>query len=402
MTAGEVRTYLAGLAGGSTPDGSDELLELLRGQRAIVGDPPTPTDIGRHVLKELEVRSERTDELSLDQVAEELAAVHKDMDAVLQTAEHLLEDLSGLTPIESAPFVRLVAAGLANRREEAEDLAERFRNAWGMVEVLSGDPRDRLVAAEMLSMTPGLATRIYPNLMQTVDQVRALIQNPGHAVGVGTILHLVPSPTPRAPIEEYLRLRETLHDEEAAAWLSGLVIRDPTSEARFHRLLSEVRRRFPNARGAELAAAQLTGLGDDATERLPVIEELRSLLEGRAPLPMLCATLLATRHPLSAREIADWVAKAEKIARQRKLAPTDPELVAIATAVVYGLPAGNWVGVAATPIELSSTGALVILHAGIYRGAVRPVAPPPPQVRSEPSPPQSGSRSSEYLPQSES
>jgi hypothetical protein len=378
VTAGEVRSYLGGLTSGSGPEGSEELLGLLRGQKAISGSPPTPTDVGRHVLRELEVRGERTDMLSLDQVATELAAVQADMDSVLQTAERLLEDLSGLTPMEAAPFVRLVAAGLANRREDPEELAERFRNAWGMVEVLKGDPRDRLVAAEMLSMSPDLATRIYPNLMQTVDHLRDVIGATGHTVGVATILHLVPAPTPRAPVEEYLRLRKVVHDEEAAAWLSGLVIRDPTSEARFLSLLSEIERRFPRALGPELAAAQLTGLGEDALERMPVIEALRTLLTGRAPYPMLCATLLATRHPLSAPELADWVSKAERLARHRKLAPTEPELVAIATAVVYGLPASNWVGVAATPIELSSTGALVILHAGIYRGAVRSTSRPSP------------------------
>ncbi|HKV90790.1 MAG TPA: hypothetical protein VJQ43_06315, partial [Thermoplasmata archaeon] len=153
MTSGAVRTYLSSLASGR-PDSRapPEVWESLVRNGAVEGSPdsPTLTDVGRHVLSELEVRASRTDPLPLDSVAQQLNRVGADLENVAKSASYFLAELGPVVPIEALPLLRMVAVGLANRRETPEEIAEAFRNIWGSVEVMGGDARDRLLAAELL------------------------------------------------------------------------------------------------------------------------------------------------------------------------------------------------------------------------------------------------------------
>jgi hypothetical protein len=370
VTAGEVRTYLAELDQGRTPSGSTELVQLLESQGAIPTGPSKPglTAIGRHVLAELSVRATRTDSLPLDAVAAELAATSAELDAVAKSAEYFLAELGALTPAEAAPFLRVVAAGLANRRETAEELAERFRNVWGMVEVMGGDARDRLLAAELLAASPEIATRVYPNLVQTSDRIREQFAGRTSTVGLAAILHLVPSPTPEAPFDEWVRHREEVGADEAAAWVAGLVQRDPAAWTRFRTHFAALHALYPDARGLPLAAAllaELGGVGDSTAAEVPALAEA---LGSGVPLPVLSAALLLSRHALSASELTDWVRKAERIALQRQLAPSPLERAALAIALVHGLPASRFAG-APGSVERSASqmSTLLVLHSGIYR-----------------------------------
>ncbi|MCI4334587.1 MAG: hypothetical protein L3K04_03030 [Thermoplasmata archaeon] len=382
VTAGEVRQYLSDLDSGVTPQGSPELLTLLRAQNAMREPPAAPglTDIGRHVLAELTVRAARTDPLPLEVVASELAATALELDQVAKSAEYFLAELGALTPAEAAPFLRVVAAGLANRRETAEELAERFRNVWGMVEVIGGDARDRLLAAELLAASPEIATRVYPNLVQTSTRIREEFGDRAPAVGLAAILHLVPSPTPEAPYDEWGRHREEVGAEEAAAWVAGLVLRDPAAWDRFRAYRAELLAPNPQARGTSLAAAQLTELGAAGADRVPEVLALARVLGGEFPLPILCAALLISRHRLPPEELADWVHKAQRIARDRQLAPTAAELAALAVALVHGLPAQRWAGQAKEGPSPSPISTLLVLHAGIYRSVLAHRTAPVPAV----------------------
>ncbi|MCI4363941.1 MAG: hypothetical protein L3K13_06550 [Thermoplasmata archaeon] len=364
------------------PAGSPELLQLLESQGAISKPPAPPqlTPIGQHVLAELTVRASRTDPLPLDTVATELAATTAELDAVAKSAEYFLAELGALTPAEAAPFLRVVAAGLANRRETAEELAERFRNVWGMVEVMGGDARDRLLAAELLAASPEIATRVYPNLVQTSDRIREQFGSKATSVGLAAILHLVPSATPEAPFDEWVRHREEVGADEAAAWVAGLVLRDPGAWTRFRARREALAALYPGARGLPLAAALLAELGAAGEATASEIPALADSLGTTVPLPVLSATLLLSRHALSASELTDWVRKAERIALQRQLAPSALERAALAIALVHGLPANRFAG---APINseraASPTSTLLVLHSGIYRSilASRATSPQP-------------------------
>ncbi|MCI4346574.1 MAG: hypothetical protein L3K07_07490 [Thermoplasmata archaeon] len=385
VTAGEVRSYLAKVDEGQPPSGSPEVLQLLVSQGAIAKPPAPPglTPIGKHVLAELAVRASRTDPLPIDIVASELAATTAELDAVAKSAEYFLAELGALTPAEAAPFLRVVAAGLANRRETAEELAERFRNVWGMVEVMGGDARDRLLAAELLAASPEIATRVYPNLVQTSARIREQFGGKTASVGLAAILHLVPSATPEAPFEEWVNHREEIGADEAAAWVAGLVQRDPAAWARFRSRREELSAKYLGARGLPLAAALLAELGAVGEATAAEVPALAESLGTGVPLPVLSATLLLSRHALSASELTDWVRKAERIALQRQLAPTALERAALAVALVHGLPASRFGGATGSRERAASfTSTLLVLHSGIYRSilAGRATSPQPAPV----------------------
>ncbi|HEV2448909.1 MAG TPA: hypothetical protein VGU43_00660, partial [Thermoplasmata archaeon] len=190
------------------------------------------------------------------------------------------------------------------------------------------------------------------------------------SVGLAAILHLVPSPTPEAPLAEWMRHREEIGADEAAAWVAGLVQRDPGAWDRFRAFRARLLEAYPKARGSSLAAAQLTELSQSGADRLPEVIELAAALGPQFPLPLLSAALLLAGQPLSPTELADWVLKAERIAHDRQLAPTAPELAALAVALVHGLPAGRWAGGSARAQASPLISTLLVLHAGIYRSAL--------------------------------
>src|SRR5579863_3321069 len=174
VTSRRVRAALRSVAAGPAVSVEPDVFEALHQKGALVGtrDRPEITDVGRHVLVELDARAGRVDALSLDRVAEELAAVVAELDQVAKTAEYFLAELGPVAPREALPFLKPVAVGLANRRGTPEELAEEFRHVWGGVEVMGGDAGDRLLAAELLSAASAPLDRIYAPVMSTALRIR--------------------------------------------------------------------------------------------------------------------------------------------------------------------------------------------------------------------------------------
>jgi hypothetical protein len=271
-----------------------------------------------------------------------------------------------------------VAAGLANRRETAEELAERFRNVWGMVEVMGGDARDRLLAAELLAASPEVATRVYPNIVQTSTRLKEQFGANLPTVGLSAILHLLPSPTPEAPVAEWERHRSEVAADEAAAWVAGLEQRDSGAWDRFRSFRARLLEPDPKARGSALAAAQLVELGPAGPRVLEQVLPLARAMGEEFPLPLLSAALLLARQPLSPGELVDWLHKAQRIAQQRQLAPSPAEIAVLAVALVHGLPPHRWAGRTSAESGGLPISTLLVLHAGLYRSvlASRPSALP--------------------------
>jgi hypothetical protein len=377
VTAGAVREFLASVAAASPAAPTDPALPAeLRRRGALTGTPERPelTAIGRNVLRELSVRADRVDPLELDAVSEELGRITRELDSVAHTAEYFLAELGPLTPPEAVPYLRISAAGLANRRSSPGELAEAFRNTWGMFEVMAGDPRDRLLAAEMLVRSSVPTSRLYAAINQTYELLHqsGLERDP---VATAAILHLFPEPSPVARLEGWKAWRSIVTASPIAALLASL----PPAEAsvRFAKLRQSLRDRGAAPADAELAAAFLLLDPEAREDHVAHAAILGGLLAGKLPTPFLAATLLATEHDLSAEELYDWVEKAAGIARGRRLAPTDPELYAIAVALVHDLPPNRFARAGVAPVasdeedpETATVPSLVALHFGMFRPIV--------------------------------
>jgi hypothetical protein len=372
VTCGAVRTYLAALAvGGTPPSPSPELWESVARHGAVSGSAaaPTITDIGKRVLPELEVRASRTDPLPLETVAEQLDRIGADLDNVARSASYFLAELGPVTPVEALPLLRIVAVGLANRRETPEEIAEEFRNVWGSVEVMGGDPRDRLLAAELLNAASASIEQMYAPMVQTMERVRAKGGPRTPAVTVAAVLHVAAGSGSPPALDAFFALRAEAGGDEAAALLAATG--RPPNEAIAMR--DQWIGRLPklDALDSRLAATYLACEPATRTDVASRIHALLPLLAPKFTRPGVAAALLAMSAPIEPAELVNWLEKAGVMTRARKLAPTPAELDALALALVHGLPAAEFVATAAdAALYEPSTVSLVALHAWLYRPLV--------------------------------
>jgi hypothetical protein len=372
VTCGAVRTYLASVRDGR-PDPSPPaaVWDALLRNRAVAGSPaaPTLTDVGGHVLKELDVRAVRTDALSLDSVAEQLSRVGSDLENVAKSASYFLAELGPVVPIETLPLLRIVAVDLANRRETPGEIAEGFRNVWGSVEVMGGDARDRLLAAELLDAESASIEKLFASLMRTTEMVRAKGGERASAVTVSAILHLAAGPGQPPALDAFLALRPSAGSDEAAALLAATGL--PPAEAAAAR--DRWRTGLPSLEPTDAlhAATYLATFRSLPPEVAARVNGLVPLLAPRFARPGTAAALLATSAPIDVPELMNWLEKAELVARTRKLAPTPQELDVLALAIVHGLPATEFTsGTGGPPVIEPTSASLVSLHGWLYRPIV--------------------------------
>lgn len=372
ITCQEARTLLQAASTGS-PVVPGAAWNELSGRRAVEGsaDHPALTAIGRHVLDELDMRAYRCDAWPLDRLADELTRVLGDLERTAKDAQYFMSDLGPITPADAVPYLRIVSVGLANRRETPEDLAERFRQVWGMLEVMGGDARDRLVGTEILVAASASMSQLYAPMMTTVETLRSL--GASRAVAAAAILHLE-NPEGRSPaIERWKTARAAVPTDEAAALLAT-VMGDPEQHRDFDAFRAMLAKEA-NMGGKNSAAIYLASQSVDPSAGIDRVLETARLLANRTRRPLLSAALLTAEHPLSPAEIGDWVQKAADAAARCQLASQPEEFLALGIALVEGLPRSTF---GADPEAQSATNlladaaTLLALHAWVYRPILDP------------------------------
>lgn len=383
----DVRAYLNGLAGSTAavPPSTDVWSALLA-PGAVSGTPERPvlTPVGRHVLAELEIRAYRTDAMGLVETADQLGRILGEFDEVAKTAEYFLAELGPVVPPLALPLVRPVAISLANRRETPEELAEEFRNIWGGVEVMGGDPRDRLLAAELLNAASADMTKVYSPIMNTADTIRKELGARAAAVTPATLLHLTAGDQ-KVPLAAYFELRSSAGSEEAAALLAALSQDAGSALARRDAFLRALGAAAPPSADASHAATYLAAMGADPS-MADRTRRIAAALGDRLKQPLTPAALLAGHVHLSPEEIVDWVDKSIAILTRRQMAPSPEEIAALAVGLVHGLPESEFLTPSA-PGErpagaAASLPALTAFHAWIYRPLLGPASQVPSRAAS--------------------
>lgn len=394
VTVREVRDFLAAAAGGKVPSATGEVYESLRSHGAVAMGPHgvTVTPVGEYVQTELELRAYRADDLTLEAASVEIAETLKEMDRVAQSAESLLGEIGPQTPPESYPYMPISMVSLAHTDEDPGDLAHSFRASWGLVDVLEGDGRDRLLAASLLMRSGAPIGQVYGHLTNTLARLRASGGTVPHPVTSATVLHLYPRPTSEAALANWKGWKAIVGSDEAAALLAGLPP-GPDLQQKLKELTAAIRPggdRIDSERAGPLLLLQ-----PDPMELLPRILRLADLLRNRLPSPLVAATLLVARHRLSPEELVDWVTKGADLARARRLAPTPETLTALAVALVLGLGTDRFHRPGAAPAALDDPDAgeptpaeavlhLLALDAWVYRRILEPAPAPPAASPSRP------------------
>ncbi|MGI0151781.1 MAG: hypothetical protein ACREC5_07585, partial [Thermoplasmata archaeon] len=205
VSAEESLRFLTAIAQGENPPASGPVFESLLRHGAVRAGAQAAevTAVGEHVRAEITLRAYRLGDRTLEEVSAEMNDVMQELDRIAHSAESFLGDVGPLTPSESLPFMRISAACLAQGDASPEELAEAFRNCWGLVDVLPGDGRDRLLAAALLVRSGSAAGQIYAPILQTVEYLKKTGAAAPHPVTSATLLHLYPEPTPTAPTEAW-------------------------------------------------------------------------------------------------------------------------------------------------------------------------------------------------------
>ena len=373
VTCRDARLLLASASNGSSVPDSPAWSELSRRQ-AVGGTPdhPSLTPIVRHVLAELEIRAYRCDAQPLDLLAEELTRVLGELEGTAKNAEYFMTDLGPITPKEAVPYLRIVSVGLANRRETPEDLAERFRQVWGMVEVMGGDARDRLVGAEILTASSASMSQVYAPMMTTVEMLRSF--GATRAVAAAAILQFEePRPTGPSAVDRWRSARALVPTDEAAALLAT-ILGDPEQSRAYESFRSQFAKEAGMG-GKTSAALYLASQSVDPAEGVDRVLETARLLASRTRRPLLAAALLTAEHPLAPPELVDWVGKAAEAAARCQLASQPEEFQALGIALVEGLPKVTFAKAPEgrrAPTVLDEAATLLALHAWVYRPLLDP------------------------------
>lgn len=384
FTCRKVRTYLESVVGGNAAAPDPQLWRELTSRGVVDGDPVHPriTPTGKHTLRELQVRAYRVDPLPVSAVEAELVRTLEEFDGVARSTEYFLSELGPITPNEALPLLRPLAVGLANRRAAPEDVAEAFRQIWGMVEVLGGSSIDRLLAAEIICAFPGSLDKTYARVVNLADRLRDRLGVHGAVNASAAILAVGSSDDSVSPLDLFYSIRSQVPTDEGAALLAT-----DTSRAR-ERLESRKEHRAQwkgvarDNLDAECAATFLALSDVPANVTRANVSELASELTRHfGARPLVPSAILASRSTLASGELSDWLAKAVVVLRERKLAPNEAELSALALALVHGLHPESFLteeswetrsaeALRAPPADLPT---LVALHAWVYRPLVIPV-----------------------------
>ena len=360
-TCARARRYLEDLTRGSASDDTGELWGALAPHGAVAGskEAPTITEVGRQVLRELELRAYRVDERPLARVALEIGEAMAGLSRLADRAEYFIAELGPVPPVQSLPRVRIVASCLASRPESSEDLVENFKNAWGSMEVLGASPFDRLLAAHLVAASGVPQESFYAALSTTVDRLQAEgCQSP---LSTSALLHLFPATTLTPPVPAWKEARKRMRsDLEAAMVASGP--HAANALARWDRIRARLK---GSDRETSRAATYLVAREEDDPNLIDHIVSIAKELEGRWKEPLLVGALLRRRSEFSVAELLDWLSKSEKVAQSRQLAPTRQELDVISLAFVQALVSSPSVG-GKTPPAIPSLAAHVALHAWMY------------------------------------
>lgn len=352
--------------------------------RAVEGSPDAPslTAIGRHLLSELTVRASRIDATPLEVAAADLERVVREIDRAAKTAEYFLAELGPVTPQEIVSYLRPVSVELANQRETADQLAEEFRNVWGSVEVTGGGARDRLLAAELIgTVGASLETMLAP-FMQLAQRIRDATGGRGTSVAPAALLQMLADVDRRpVPFDVYAKLTQLGLTAEESALLAGLSDDAGAIAAQRAELIAALAGGGLATERVGHAASVVLALGIAQPSSIQRVRRLAGVLAARLPDPMTAGAALASIDFLEPDELANWVDKATGMARQRQLAPTEPELCALAVGIVLGLRRADFMGADASGPAPAAPArhrcAIVLaLDAWLYRLLIEPTAFP--------------------------
>jgi hypothetical protein len=296
------------------------------------------TPAGRVALRDLDVRLYRVGDEEFGAYWTESQKVDQELVAIASQGAALVAPLVGALPGVDRSYLWAVAIGMAKSAATPSDQLTRFVAAYRAISAMSPNIENRLMAAEVVTVTPHTVEEAVAALGQLKPQARRFGVPDDAALGVAAILLLgqrADGTFATDPLKMFLRVT---HSYEAAGLLA--IVNVP---------FEALRAKFDNLRGlfgswgyagtedAELSSAYLAISDLPADSVAPKMAILTRGLAGYLQYPLVASAILASIPVLEANETLNLMEKAYEILGQRTGPMTQAELICLAVRAIHGI-----------------------------------------------------------------
>lgn len=295
------------------------------------------TTAGQVALRDLSVALYRVGDEQFTGYWTQARAIDVELDRLSVRAAEAHAALSGPLSEVDPTYLWAVAIGLAKGAAEVATSSEGFLTAYEMVEPLSDNTENRLLAAQVVAGLDGAFDSAVEELRTVFSEVEGLGVPPASAAGVAALLlagRRADGTFATEPLSQFLRVTPSY---ESAALLA--IVNRPYEELALS--FTTLKQLFAGwgysiSEDTELASAYLTlsQLPADTVQTKMAI--LARGVSAYLQYPLVAAAVLASIPVLEANETLNLLEKAYEILGQRTGPMTQSELITLAVRLVHG------------------------------------------------------------------
>jgi hypothetical protein len=271
-----------------------------------------------------------------------------------------------------------IAIGLAKGGSDLPAGEQAFLQAYGQIGRLSGNPENRLMAAEILATRPQAVDQALPLLTQLEGQVRKLGVPHDASLGVAAILLLGRRADGTFAAENLRHFLTITNSYESAALLGIMNVPTDQLAAKFAAYSATFRGwGFQPSEDVALASAYLALSEVPVDGMTPKLAILSKGLAAYLQYPLVAAAIVASIPVLEANEALGLLEEAYEIIGRRAMPAAPSELLCLAVRMIHGVRSATVTGLdttaTAAPAPMPYYGGpgfifvpIVVFRAGYY------------------------------------
>jgi len=296
------------------------------------------TTAGRMALRDLNVRLYRVGDQEFSKYWTDAQASDRELWTLSGQSAVVHGPLTVALPGVDPSYLWAIAIGMVKGNVDPAPAVAKFRSAYDQVLSLSSNVENRLLAAEVLSITPHTLEEALPELRSLVTDLKDTSVPEPAALGVASILLLGQRADGTFALSSFENFRTATPSYEAAALLSIDYEPYDAMIAKFGYLKSLFASwGYSASEDTELAAAYLTVSelpADSISSKLAI---LTRGVAGYLQYPLVAASILASIPVLEANETLSLLEKAYEVLGRYTGPLPQAELICLAVRLVHSV-----------------------------------------------------------------
>ena len=316
------------------------------------------TDLGTTTMNDLRIRDYRVADEEFADFATELEGTYAELRSIadrsttyvalitpqvpdLKNDDRPIADSGGSAPnaVEAPSLVWSTAIGLAKIQGDANQIGERFLQAFGIIRGFDSTTPNKLMAAEVMTAASNQDLQNLKAALQEMDkQVRALHVPKELSAGVAATILAGRRYDGTYPTDRFAQFTRLTHSYEAAAILAVMNLPYDQLSSKFQSLKSRfIGWGYMESEDTEIASAFLA-IGELTPDEVEakvryIVEQLTNYLE----YPLVAAAILASIPVFESHEVLDLMEKAVTMLFAYAKGLERSEMVALAVRMIHGV-----------------------------------------------------------------